>query len=533
MSETLRSLPPKGVQRPGVRRSRIWRWSRQALLLILLIMLVHGVWVTRDTTPFTRLIPADQQYGLFLSDIMIRRERLAQSFIWRAAPELTGGAAALLQAEPPLPEWVLHNLVSSTCYLSGNDLDTFDDVLILTRMSHVGAVLERYARLGPWSERDPAGGLNLRRLRDADLYYAVRGRTLALSPSRDSLIRALTLRPEDMVNEEHYEAATERSGLEDVGGVVVLNPGDPMGDWVHTIGFAARAEPGVVEARGRISLTQETEAWAPMLDGLNAAPLLAPPPGMAGLSLNINMPLDEFLVQAAAMGGWDWPPAWLTADVENEDGENTAPAFAWAADLTAPLGPSVALGIVGFDPYDITPMPILALITQTAGDPEAVLDLAPAPPEGAMPWESYPRRDPDRPLVYIPAIGGPSLEPALTAVDNHLLAVSSRAAAETLVEQQGLVDYLERQGNLFLRLEPVPLVEVIVETGRQLVEADMLDGHTPASFNALAEDWLDRAREADHAELLLAREGREILVELRIASPQWTGAEGPGELTSF
>ncbi len=528
MSDTLRSLPPRGAQRPSVRRSRIWRRLRQAVVILLLVVAVHGFWVTRDTTPFTELIPAEQQYGLFLSDIMARRDRIADSFIWEAAPEqITGRVARLLQAEPALPDWVVHNLISSTCYLAGNDLEHFEDILILSRMSHVGTLLERYARLGPWTQRDRAGGLNLRRLPGAGLYYAVRGRTLALSPSRDALIRALTLRPEDMISAEHYETTLERSGLEDAGGVIMFEPGDPMAEWLHTVGFAARAEPAVFEARARLTLSEDMEdAWAPILNGLTASALLEPPAGMAGLSINVNAPLEEVLARAAEAAGWDWPPAMLVPDENEEEDDNDAPTFPWIADLIGPAGPAVTLSIIGFAPYDITPMPILALLSETNGQADELLGAIPHAPEDARPWESYPRRSEDSPFIHIPAIGGPAFEPALASVGGHLLVTSSHAEAGPLLERGQLAKYMERQGNLYLRIEPTPLIEAIVETGRQLAEMEMLKGHDATSFAALAEEWSARAGKTDHAEMLLVREGREILVELRVVAEQQNAA-GP------
>lgn len=76
----------------------------------------------------------------------------------------------------------------------------------------MGLLLERIHTFADFIQDDEAGGLHLRYLPDARLYYAVRGRILIVTPSRDRLVESLTLPAGEAMGAEtvlggHHHAA--------------------------------------------------------------------------------------------------------------------------------------------------------------------------------------------------------------------------------------------------------------------------------------------------------------------------------------
>lgn len=537
MSETLRSLPSKGglgknKRRLGPRRPA---WFRNALVVAVVALIVHAIWVSRDTTPLHSVLPAQQKYGVFVSEVLPQRERLAASFVWDALPGAGETARELLAQDPPVPPWILHNIVGGLGYASGNDLESFDDVLFVTRMSHIGAMLERYSRLGPWTESDHAGGLRLRRFSGEDLYYAVRGRTLVVSPSRDRLIQALTLRPAEAMAPERFDATVEGSGVEDAGGVIYFDEADDWGGVLRSASFALRLEPDQADLKGEFVLAGGVGGeWEPVLSGLAPYSLPSPAEGMVELSANFGKPLGELLADVGTVLDWpalaeaDWTP-WpeleealelLRQAQEEEDNDNDEPirppmGLMLTKTLGA-LGPGFSLSVTGFDPHEIVPMPELTFRGESAGDlARTQFERVPREPEGASLAQSYSRETEDGAIVYFPAIGGPSIEPSFAVDASGMAAASNRQALRRALEQNPNGTPPPR-GNLYMRIKPEPLTEAISETLRQICEIDALRGYTMESFEDAAEDWMARARRVESATMLAAQNDAALVVEISL-----------------
>ncbi len=536
MSETLRSLPSKGGLKGNKRRFGPHRpaWFRNALVLIALALIVHAIWVSRDTTPLHGVLPAQQKYGVFVSEVLPQRERLAASFVWDAIPGAGETVRDLLAQEPPVPPWILHNILGGLGYAAGNDLESFDDVLFVTRMSHIGALLERYSRLGPWTESDHAGGLRLRRLPDVDLHYAVRGRTLVVSPSRDRLIQALTLRPNEAMTQERFDTTVEGSGVEDAGGVIYFDESDDWGDVLRSASFALRLEPGQADLKGEFVLASEAEGeWEPVLGGLAPRPLPPPAEGMVELSANFGKPLGELLADVGTVLEWpaladaDWTH-WPEESVEllqqeqddqeaDEGDEPTRPPMGLMLTKTVgPLGPGFALSVTDFDPHEIVPMPEFTFRGE-AGEELArtQFERFPREPEGASLAQRYGRETEDGAIVYFPAIGGPSIEPSFAVGASGMAAASNRQALRRALEQNPN-ETPPPQGNLYLRIHPEPLTGAISEVLRQICKIDALREYTMESFEDAAEAWMARARRVDSLTMLAGRNDAALVVEISL-----------------
>lgn len=538
MSETLRSMPSKGGLTRNKRRfgSRRPAWFRNALVLIVAGLIVHTIWISRDTTPLHSVLPAEHKYGVFISEVLPQRERLAASFVWDAIPETGERVREMLAQEPPVPPWILHNIVGGVGYAAGNHLDSFDDVVFVTRMSHIGALVEWYSRLGPWTEADPAGGLRLRRFPGEDLYYAVRGRTLVVSPSRDRLIQALTLRPADAMTPERFDATVEGSGMEDAGGVVYFDHADEWGGALRSASFALRLEPGQAEVKGEFVLASEAEGeWEPVLGGLEPRALPSPAEGMVELSANFGKPLGEVLTDVGTVLEWPalaeadwsrWPEAEqsleLLRQARDDDGEDDEdepahpPMGLMLTKTLGPLGPGFSLSVTDFDPYEIVPMPELTLRGEAGEElAQTQLERFPREPEGASFAQNYGRETEDGAMVYFPAIGGASIEPSFAVGDTSMAAASNRQALRRAL-QHNPNEARPPRGNLYLRIQPEPIIKVISETARQICEIDALKGYTMERFEDAAEEWMARARRVESATMLAAQNDAALVVEISL-----------------
>ncbi|HNR30818.1 MAG TPA: hypothetical protein PKI11_08000, partial [Candidatus Hydrogenedentes bacterium] len=223
------------------------------LLGTLAVLLVWALWATRDSYSMHELIPDGQHYQVFVGGLLNKRESIAASPAWALAPR--GSAIAelpeLLRRNFGMPDWLLNNLVYDGCHVSGHDAARFDDVLFVTRMSRVGCLAEKFHRFVGVAG-DFTGGLRLRFFAPANLYYAVRGRVLVASPSRNAVIRAVTLRREDALPQDVLA-----KGLEEAGGADVYG----------RFAFEETEAAGEVFADARVMLRFEETGMSAMLHG--------------------------------------------------------------------------------------------------------------------------------------------------------------------------------------------------------------------------------------------------------------------------
>lgn len=527
MSDTVRSYSTQAGAR---RRRRKGFRPRHAGLITVFVLLGYASWTTRDVHPIARFIPADQKYCIEFVELLETRTRIAQSAVWSALPEsvLMGEVPVLLGLDPEsagappagMFGWVFNNLVPGSLYLTGRDLETFGDVLVLSRMSRVGCLLERFHDLVPGVDADPAGGLELRRIPDQGIYYAVRGRVLMASPSREALIRSLVLAPEDAVSEEVLDATLGRVGREDVHGTVTLAEDDPLGQAFSSVGFAVRIDPSEAQVVCRARLREAfRDQWRGLLDEAEPRPLTAPPDGMLTVSADFGKPVREVWTGLAeglegygieAISSEDWQ----TWEQPPEDGEIGPQHF--FAGLLGSTGPGIRLSWCGVDLNEMVPMPEIAGTFDA--DPEAIprfVEATPAAPDDAVPWASFARYDEETQRVHLPMAGGPSIEPTAVPCAAGLLVSTSKTVADELVAAVP-TEHLPGEGNLYIRVRPYPCVEKIVEAGRLLAEQNLLRGHTLESYAATTGEWLASAASIEQVSALVAVEKDELRLDLSL-----------------
>lgn len=541
MSDVLRTYNGK-LARGGGRRRKKKRPGgclrpRRILFLLLVLLGVYIWWSTRDTRPITEFIPANQKYSLVFTDLINTRSRIAGSKVWQVLPddmtvlpEMLGRPIKLPGLPGRLPDWVPNNLFHESLYVTGNDVDGFTDFLVLTKMSRVGDLLEQLHFLVPEIQRDRAGGLGLRYMPGAKLYYAVRGRVLMLSPSRDALVEALTLSGKKAADPEAVSAALANIGREDVRGTVALRASDPWGGVLDHVRFAARIDPqtATITCRARFR-DQYLAQWQPLVRGVSPRPLVAPPGGMLTVSADFGKPVEDVYKALCAglepyeLSGFD-PENWEKWQEASESGEMTLPQF--MTMLLGGCGPGIRISWHGIDLNEIFPMPEVVGTFEAPRDTfSTFLERAPELPGDAMPWASYPRLNEKGDRLYLPMIGGPSLEPAAVLQDGGLLVSNSRFVVDDLLTSTALTEELPLEGNLYVRIRPYDCVARVVEAGRLFVEQDGLRGFDSESYERAASQWMARAAAVEEAWANLAIDGNEAVIDINIAAAATASAD--------
>lgn len=527
MSDVVRNYTGSG----GRIQSQRWRprgsWLRRILLGFLAIVGVFA-WITRDRYDESSFIPVGLRYNVVLADPMNGRERIASSSVWNAWPDpaTRDKILAKIGQDPGLPRWILNNLVTQRLYLAGNDVREFSDVLAVTHMSRIGVLLERFHALVPGVTSDYAGGLRLRQIGGAGLYYAVRGRMLLVSPDRNALIRSLTLPSSDALDYAARENLA-RQGAEDLLGTVQLAPDDPLGDAFQSIAFAARIDGERAYAKCHAIIRDKArERFGPLLNGAKPYALAQPIPGPIEISANFGKPVREVWASLgeALQSPWLNAAQWQAWEELGPGNSATVPRA--ITEMVGPLGPAIRITCTGMDLNEMVPVPVLIGTLQVPHDNTPKLDAIPAPPAGAAPWDSYPRFDPEKKLVAVPMLGGPSIEPAAAMYGSELLIGTGRTAVEELLKSPPPRGTIDEQANLLVRIRPGAVVENVAGALRQFAEMNMLRGYTLDEFEAAAKGWLDSAGRVQEVVLIASGTDESIDVELRIICSPATDKRG-------
>lgn len=503
--------------RRGVRRTKRRRgWL--VVLLVLLVLTAAVWWTTRDTSPMGRYVPEGQDYQVFIAGLLEHRDLIVASRLWDLLPEESEYRSVRnnLRNNFGVPDWVLNNVMRGHCFVSGRDLEQFSDPVVATRMTWIGCLAEKFHVFVPWVEGDAAGGLRLRHVPDADLYYAVRGRLLLMSPSREALVRTVTLREEEALGEAALAEALGATGGAPLAGEIGLSPADTLGEVFESVRFAVRLAPESAELAldGRLR-----PQWQARLAGLvNTAAegrLMAPPPGLVAVSGNFGAPLGVVWKGLDTALGPEINLAGLTAQLAaGAEHSDLAPALELAAPLFAGLGPKWAVSWVNVDQQAMVPMPEFVALAQ--GSPVALREAftaLPEPPPDAYPWATFPRYDTTAEVVRVPMPAGPALEPTLGIYGNALLLSSSRPAAEKMLAKRANQQDLQRRGNLYVRVLPYPCLSAVAEAGRQFADFGLIRGHTAESFEALFAPWLARAEKIRDIHVLAALSEKALMLE--------------------
>ncbi|MFO7975525.1 MAG: hypothetical protein R6V12_12915 [Candidatus Hydrogenedentota bacterium] len=503
---------------------------KRVIFVLLLLLVALAYWITRDTHPLHRLIPSQQKYNIVLRDILSSRAELADSAVWQTLPPTIGSGriTEALRGELKLPEWMVRNIIVDDCYLSGNDLVAFSDVLCMAKMTRIGKLIEQLHWVTPSIQRDTAGGLGLRKFADESVFYAVRGRLLLFSPSRDALVNALTLKKEDALSETAFQQAFAETGDEDIGGTGTFAKDDPLGAIFRDFRFRLWLDKTQAHLTWNATLREEQYArFAPLLEGVSPTELVTPPRGVIAVSGNFNKSLRDLWLAlgptfAAENGNGFFSEAQLAEwETWPEEGPPSVPRL--LAAILGPLGPGWRVALQGVNLNEWFPVPLFAGtfdLPESAAAPEFLSALAKVP-ETALPWESYPRYDAEREKLRIPMVAGPSLEPVAAPYGEGLLVSTSREVAEDMLAREALLRPLEQPGNLYVRIQPSACVRTIHDALSFLVNENVLRKQALHDYQEVLGEWLYSAERISECAGLFASKDGEIQADLVvICGPQ-------------
>lgn len=526
MSETARTWTPGHRKR----RRRAVGVGR-VLLMAAAAGLGWVLWVTRDTYSPHELIPATPPGELYIADLPAQREKLGEAAWWGMFP--AGSAAQrlqeLLRSDPGVPSWVLNHLFPDVAHVAMVHPENFSEVVVTTRVTRLLALLERFHGLMPGISEDAAGGLALRRVDDAGIYYAVRGRMLAASPSRRALIHALTLSREEALSAEKYaeraEAARSQGVLVGVRGAALPQLRD----------FVELAEATVAYDGTRVQLSARIRTAPPLTTALvpllaNAVPVELPPPldGVAAVSLDLGLPLGELMPRLLDAAGMEMTLGEIVSAFAASQGTEAAPLMA-LGHLFETTGTSFTLSWTGVDVLEMVPVPefVFWAPAETGILRSAMAEL-PVPPSGTPVWATYPRFDGDAGAVRLPMMGGPSIEPTFALFEEGLLLSSSRTLHERIVSAGNtLRSDAPGRANLHVVVHPLRLINAVGDLGRELAAMGLLRGFTAETWEATINEMQKAAQSVQVVSLTGLRDGEVLRVEALaiLAQPEAAAAQ--------
>ncbi len=494
MSDTIRSYSPprRNSYDAPVSNSGL---MRKLVIVGLVVLLVWLMWTTRDNWPMERLVPRDQTFHLRAENLLDTRQKAADSTVWSLGmlPKEYQDIPGWLSSDFGLPEWILNNLVSDVCYVSGTDLKEFSDLLVVTRMSRIGCLVERYYGIADNIEVEYAGGLSLRRMGESEAYYAVRGRTLVFSPSRQALIKALTLREDEGV-ETLEETVAPLAG--DLQGRIQFHEDETLGKFFVQSDFGLHFAPQAITFSSRSIVSP---AWKAQLEtfaaGRRTSDLMVPAQGSLVIAGDFNTPLPRVWTSVDEMTSGALATYWSGLPVLGGAG---ASGTAWATlldGLKGGLGSAFSLRWTGFDYNGIVPFPETELFVETkSGLAPKLMEAISAIPAGQAPTDFVPYRL-ESGVVRCPSGWGGVLEPTLFAENGGVRITLHPQHMQHALAMDSTREPAPGEGDLFMRMRPVELLEVLREGGMPYAHAGLLRGHTPESFATAMETALEGSRQ--------------------------------------
>jgi len=531
MSDAIRNYrPPKRTYYEGP--SRAVGGLRWILLPLAIIAMGWLAWTTRDSYPVERVIPRDQSFHLQVSDLLSTRMDIARSAIWETGlvPENYAAIPEWLGNSYGYPDWILNNLISDACYVSGTDLMGFGDLLVVTRMSRIGTLLERCHGFMDGIEGEWAGGLKLRKITGMEFYYAVRGRTLVFSPSRDAIVRALTLRESDAID------SLETAGLDvsgDLRGRMVFSANDPLGRYFDRSDCHLAVGPTAISFSSRSALKAD---WRAPLDalGLTGSPGNLSVNRQGGLAVagNFGAPLDEVWRALDEMSGKalaEFAAGWGALDQLSAPDREALTAL--LSGLSGNLGTAFALRTIGFDADGMAPMPVFDLSLEPAGAMgQAMADLVSPLAPGLLPEAGKPYTAGEDGVIRFPLGWGDVVEPSAYWEGPRLHAALHPSHIAELRAAPGEMVPAPGNGHIYLRIRPGELADSFREGALLYAGEGMLRGHSPDSLRQSLERAEAISGRVPEIGVMLAYVNGELAVDIQIqlSAPKGEGDMGDG-----
>ena len=516
MSETPRIYSTSGAGFSLVRHRRSQR-LRRGILIACAVALAYSFWISRDTHPIAEFVQADRALEIVIPRANAARHRLAESRIWDGVPEswVAGWPNAMADTRG-LPEWVVGNLVGSGAIAVADDITGWTDLVVASKMTRAGCVIERALRFMPSNSGEWAGGLQIRFWKAGALHYAVRGRTLLLSPSRDALVDALTVAKDRRLPADSVRNALADAGAEDARGTYVFPEDSELGRVFSDIRFAVRLEAGEATVRFRATFRPDVaEDLAPAWGG--SEPKALAPPFEAPITLSADLGTNVEETWHAVSDLIDAP--WLNTEQwelwREEDPERSPAAILTA--LLGSMGTGMRVAWLGTDLGEMAPTPIL--VGSLDGSQESVEAVLHSLPERSDEQRADADVYFDRQTHEVDAelMSGPSMHPrGRWYGDTLFFSTSQTEAAAFLEDGRHRTLAAPRAANVFVAVDPLSAIEEIVEVGEGLARDGLLRDFAPEEFNEQSAIWIERAATLETAHLLASVNNKHIEAELYV-----------------
>lgn len=484
-------------------------------LLVLVVVVVLGWWLSRDTWRLGDLTPAGGAVQICVTDLPAKLDAARASGVWRLLPESHPARSVLERGMDglPVPRWLANNLGAGPSYWILARVDDPSTLLVTTRMTRVGALALKAAAWFPVFQRDYAGGLKLLHLQEAGLFLAVRGRVLLVSPSRRVLVDALTLTPDRAAGDAALESWRARAEGADLYGVLDAAALERLNLPLVSMAGSIRFETGRVSARVTVVLSPAwRERLHPVLSRLASGPLKEPPEGCAAVSLNLGMTPMELLRAVrdlspeAAM-----VPEWLiaeTPDMPTDPGEAFFRRF--ARMLLSGTGTSFRLAWLGMDVNEMIPLPVVAGLAEEGGDTLAALAAEAVnvkqPESEDPPMIEWTPRVAEDGALYIRLLAGPTLSLcAVLAGERGIAFGGSLTAARVLAGREKSAPAASAgNGVLLVRIDPAACVDALGAAGNELASFGWLRNMSPDAVNSMFSVWREQVGQVREVRLMLA-----------------------------
>lgn len=503
----------------GGSRRRKSRRGFKALLLLAALCAIWVWWTTRDLYTVEQFIPKEAAFHACFPDFLERRAAIADSKVWElgANDARIAPVRAMLANDFGQAEWLVNNVFQGPAHLFGSDLQEFGDTVLVTRMSRIGAIIEKAHTFYPGidSVRTESG----RRLRlnvAQHLYYTVCGRVLLVSKSQEALENALTLGPE-----RRAEDIPDENENTDLWGYLDCARMQPLGGYFQGARFSARWLPKAL----RFSWTGTLQpAWQERLNLIasNTAPASLPVPadGMVAISGNLGKNLDALWTGLGTISGQQ-AAFDRVAETAFSYFQSEPEWTALAQDLAQNLGPVFTLSWSAIDQNALLPMPeLLATFAVPEGKQEVWFGDVSTRNNELPPDASVPRFDEKHRLIWLPLPGGAPLEPALAPHGEQVIFATNRVEAVRLLSAPAEVKALPLQANLYVRLQPYEVAKSLSDAALQFAELGLLRGYTADTFKQAVAPWLDHTNKVhDVAAYFTVEDGR-LSMEMEIEMTQ-------------
>lgn len=507
-------------------KRRTGRWIpglnfAKTILIITVVVVFWLLWISRNGECIENFVSGQSGVEAYIDNIATRRLEVLGNPIWQLLPEssISKEYISSLSQELPVPEWLLNNLSSGVCHISAQDVDHVKDVLIVTEMTRIGSFAEKLFGWSSLVKKEHAGGLDIKYLEDGGVYFAVRGRILLITPSRSTLIRALTLSDNEKIEPERFQEGMRMTGGADVF-VRVLGAAWPMEiKPFSNFSLAIRFDKDSPRVLFQGDFSEEMKRlYGTLLPSKSEKKLAVPFDGIASVSLNLGKPLSEWYSAWCDLYGKVNPvDPWVNlGDMAVETMSSEQLLQYMFTTIFRNSGSRLRLGWFGVDPHEMLPVPLIAGTIDARTDPLlALYEIIPPPPSNNVEIDMHPRVDQEHLVANIPFIGGQNICPSMAVYGEGVLLSSSSQLINTMMQWESLSQAMEQDANIYAHLRPTKAIDAIMPALTELAYSGLLRGYDENALAAQGNAWKQAVQGLEEVALLgnIEKDGMHIEIK--------------------